>query len=150
MPWQERIVVNWGHWDLTSWLHRPLPEGVAKRFDEDQAAFDIRFLEDLLARVGESSDILTHLGYLYTQVRRYREALAIDRRLVTLRPRDPVAFYNLACSLSLLKHTTRGFRALKRALELGYRDFEQMQEDEDLENLRGDPRWNDVLSVLKP
>lgn len=149
MPWTEKVTVNWGHWDLRSWLSRPLPEAVLARFSEDEIAFDIRFLEDLLARCGEDTEILSYLGHLYTQAGRYRDGLAVDRRLVALRPRDPVAMYNLACSHSLLKQLTRGFAALKRAIELGYRDVEQMRVDTDLDNLRKDPRWNDLVSVMK-
>ena len=149
MPWIEHTTVNWGHWDLESWMLRPLPEKVLNRFDRDQEDYDIRFLEDLLARVGEAPDILTHLGYLYTQARRHRDALAVDQRLVALRPRDPIAFYNLACSYALLGKVNRGFDALKRAVSLGYRDLEHMQKDTDLENLRNEPRWADLLSVLK-
>jgi len=75
--------------------------------------------------------------------------LALDRRLAALRPRDPVAFYNLACSHSLLKQLTRGFAALRKAIQLGYRDFDHMQLDMDLEHLRKDPRWADVMSAAK-
>ncbi len=149
MPWIEHTTVNWGHWALESWMVRPLPEEVLNRFSRGQEDYDIRFLEDLLARVGEAPDILTHLGYLYTQARRHRDALAVDQRLVALRPRDPIAFYNLACSYAILGKVNRGFDALKRAVSLGYRDLEHMQEDADLENLRNDLRWTDLLSVLK-
>jgi len=149
MPWTEQTTVDWGHWDLESWMGRPLPEHVLSRFNHDQEAYDIRFLEDLLARVGEAPDIMTHLGYLYTQARRYRDALAVDQRLVALRPRDSLAFYNLACSYALLGKVNRGFETLKQAIALGYRDLEHMYEDSDLENLRGDPRWNDLVSVIK-
>ena len=149
MPWIEHATVNWGHWPLEAWMVRPLPEEVLNRFGRGQEDYDIRFLEDLLARVGEAPDILTHLGYLYTQARRHRDALAVDQRLVALRPRDPIAFYNLACSYAILGKVNRGFDALKRAVSLGYRDLEHMQEDADLENLRNDLRWTDLLSVLK-
>ncbi|HUU10678.1 MAG TPA: hypothetical protein VM431_09085 [Phycisphaerae bacterium] len=149
MPWVEHAAVNWGHWDLTSWLARPLPEQVLARFRDSQEAYDIRLLEDLLAHVGESPDILTHLGYLYTQVRRHRDALLIDQRLVALRPRDPVAFYNLACSHALLGQVKRGFDTLRRAIALGYREFDHMQGDEDLANLRRDPQWAELLGTIK-
>ncbi len=149
MPWIEHTTVNWGHWALESWMLRPLPEEVLNRFSHDQEDYDIRFLEDLLARVGEAPDILTHLGYLYTQARRHRDALAVDQRLVALRPRDPIAFYNLACSYAILGKVNRGFDALKRSVSLGYRDLEHMQKDTDLENLRNDLRWTNLLSVLK-
>lgn len=149
MPWVEHAAINWGHWDLTSWQTRPLPEQVLARFRDSQEAYDIRLLEDLLAHVGESADILTHLGYLYTQVRRHRDALLIDRRLVALRPRDPIAFYNLACSHALLGQVKHGFDALRRAIALGYREFDHMQEDEDLANLRRDRQWAELLSTIK-
>lgn len=148
MPWIEHTTVDWNHWDLASWLARPLPEAVLRRFDQRLETFEIRFLEDLLACVGEEPDILTHLGFLYTGTGRHRDALAVDQRLVALRPRDPLAYYNLACSYSNLKRVTRAFAALKKAFALGYRDIEHMQTDEDLENLRRDPRWNELLNVF--
>jgi len=148
MPWTERVTVDWNRWDLVGWWHRPLPEHVLRRFDESQDAFEIRFLEDLLARVGEAPDILSHLGYLYTQAGRHRDALVVDRRLVALRPRDPVAHYNLACSYSNLGRLNQGFAALKKALALGFRDVDQIEDDADLENLRRDPRWDQLLSVI--
>jgi hypothetical protein len=149
MIWVEHITINWGHWDFTAWLGRPLPADTLARFPEDQQSFDIRFLEDLLARRGEDHEVLSQLAFLYTQAGRYRDALALDRRLVTMRPRDATAFYNLACSHSLLKQITRGFAALKRAIQCGYRDLEQMQMDADLENLRKDSHWHDLLSAIK-
>jgi len=149
MPWQEHVKVNWGHWDSVSWLSRPLPKRIMGRFSQDQSSFDIRFLEDLLVRLGDNSDLLSQLGYLYTRSGQYRDGLAVDRRLVALRPRDPISYYNLACSHSRLKQATRAFAALRRAIELGYRDLEHMQIDADLENVRKDPRWTDLMSVMK-
>jgi len=143
----ERVRVNWDHWDLASWLGRPIAEATSERLREDQEAFDIRFLEDMLARLGEDADALAQLGHLYTKAKRYRDGLAVDRRLVVLKPRDPIAHYNMACSLALLKETSRAFLSLRNAIRLGYRDLQYMQQDPDLENLRQDPRWNAVVNV---
>ena len=49
-----------------------------------------------------------------------RRALQIDRRLVRLIPDDAIAWYNLACSYTVLGMIDPGFFALQRALELGY------------------------------
>ena len=149
MAWIEKIAVNWNHWDLMAWAREPLPGEVLDRFNESQETFEIRFFEDMLVRLGDREEIFVALGELYTRTGRYREGLAIDRRLVTLRPRDSTAFYNLACSYSLLKEKAHAFTALERAIELGYRDLEHMAADPDLENLRSDPRWNDLLDVVK-
>jgi tetratricopeptide (TPR) repeat protein len=149
MTWNEKIKPDWTHWDLTGWLSAPATDRALARFKDDQDAFDIQFLEDLLVRLPDHSEILLQLGHLYTRVGRYREGLAIDRRLVVLRPRDPIAYYNLGCSYALIKQHLRSLTALRRAIELGYRDFEYMQSDPDLEELRKDPRWNDLLQVVK-
>jgi len=148
MVWIESTSVRWDHGDLGAWLRQPLPAPNLKWVREDQDAFDVRFLEEVLARAGEDVDVLAQLGHLYTQGGRHRDGLAVDRRLVALKPRDPIAHYNYACSLALLKQTSRAFAALKKAVVLGYRDLAHLEQDRDLENLRGDPRWGEVRSAL--
>jgi hypothetical protein len=69
----------------------------------------------------------------------------IDKRLVHLRPNDPLAHYNLACSFALLKRPDLSLKTLRRAVELGYRDFRYMREDRDLESIRRDPRFRQLL-----
>ena len=149
MAWVEKIAVDWDHWNWSGWLARPLPDAVLARTAQDQDAFDVRFFEDLLARFGDQYEVLAALGELYTRTGRHREGLAVDRRLAALRPRDSTVLYNLACSLALLNQKSHAFDALRRAVELGYRDHEHMASDPDLESLRGDPRWADLLGVIK-
>ena len=148
MAWIESVRVRWDHGDPGAWLRSPLPAPNLPWAGEDQDAFDIRFLEQVLARAGEDADVLAQLGHLYTHVGRYRDGLAVDRRLVALRPRDPIAHYNLACSLALLKQKVRAFASLAKAIRLGYRDLDHMRTDPDLEGLRADPRWDGLVSVL--
>src|SRR5205085_11977015 len=81
---------------------------------------------------------LTHKG-------RFAEGLVIDRRLCQLRPHDPLAHYNLACSYALLKRPEQALKTLRRAVELGYRDFRYMREDRDLDSIRSDPRFRQLL-----
>ena len=75
----------------------------------------------------------------------FQEGLQIDKRLVQLRPRDALAHYNLACSYALLKRPDQSLKTLRRAVELGYRDFRYMAEDHDLDAIRHDPRFRQLL-----
>ena len=81
------------------------------------------------------------MGNLLTLKGRYAEGLQVDKRLVQLRPTDPLAHYNLACSYALLKRADLSIKTLRRAVELGYRDFRYMREDHDLDAVRHDPRF---------
>src|SRR5262249_47340152 len=90
-------------------------------------------------------DVLRVMGNLLTLKGRYAEGLQVDRRLVQLRPSDALAHYNLACSYALLKRPEQALKTLRRAVELGYRDFRYMREDRDLDSIRHDPRFRQLL-----
>ena len=113
--------------------------------DHNQVDFEIEFFGSVLARHPDYVDVLRILGNLLTLKGRFAEGLQIDRRLVQLRPNDPLAHYNLACSYALLKRPEQAIKTLYRAVELGYRDFRYMREDRDLDAIRHDPRFRQLL-----
>src|ERR671933_591009 len=84
-------------------------------------------------------------GALTRPAEQHQLDFEIDKRLVQLRPNDPLAHYNLACSYALLKRPDLALKTLRRAVELGYRDFRYMREDRDLESIRHDPRFRQLL-----
>ncbi|MBI1831925.1 MAG: hypothetical protein HYR84_10800 [Planctomycetes bacterium] len=112
---------------------------------QSQLDFEVDFFETILNRNPEFIDVLRVHGNNLTLKGCYAEGLAIDKRIVALRPQDPLAHYNLACSYSLLKKADHALRALRKALELGYRDFRYLREDRDLVAVRKDPRFRQML-----
>ncbi|HZZ59519.1 MAG TPA: hypothetical protein VFE31_16930 [Opitutaceae bacterium] len=113
-------------------------------------AFEIGFFESVLRRDASYTDVIEILGGLYTQTGRIADGLRMDRRLVRLQPRNATAHYNLACSLALTRQKTAALRSLRQAVELGYRDFEWMAQDPDLESLKRHPQFLALLDALKP
>ena len=107
--------------------------------------FEISFYEGLLQKQPDFINALIALGDAYTKRGRYEDGLKVDKRLAGLRPDDPVVHYNLACSCSLLKMADPAISALKKAIRLGYRDFTFMEKDPDLEYIRKDPRYKELL-----
>ena len=83
----------------------------------------IQFMEGLVRRDPAYVDALQLLGDHYTQRGRYPEGLKVDERLARLEPRNPLVFYNLACSYSLTEQFERAAHMLEKALQFGYRDF---------------------------
>jgi len=110
--------------------------------------FEIEFYERIIERSPECVEVLMALGDDYTKAGRYREGLEVDLKLAKLRTHDPVVHYNLACSHSLLGQIDEALAALRRAIELGYRDFNHLQRDPDLENLRRDPKYLALLEEI--
>ena len=44
-----------------------------------------------------------------------------------------------------MKRHDQSIKTLRRAVELGYRDFRYMREDRDLDSIRHDPRFRQLL-----
>jgi Flp pilus assembly protein TadD len=113
-------------------------------------AFEIAFYESVLRRNPAYTAVIEILGGLYTRQGRIADGLKMDRKLVRLQPDNATARYNLACSLALAKRKTAALTELKHAVQLGYRDFDWMQQDPDLEALKNHPGFQELLKVLKP
>jgi tetratricopeptide (TPR) repeat protein len=113
--------------------------------EQSQLDFELDFFTGILDRHPCYVDVLRAQGTNLTLKGRYVEGLQIDKRLVQLRPTDPLAHYNLACSYALLKRSEHAIKTLRRAVELGYRDFRYMREDRDLDSIRQDSRFRQLL-----
>ena len=117
--------------------------------DEDDVAFEIDFYERLVARHPTFAEPLMQLGEAYTRAGRYTDGLKVDQRMSKLRPQDPIVWYNLACSFALLEDLTHAMNALKKAILLGYDDWEFLQRDPDLANLRRAPAFQHFLAKIR-
>jgi tetratricopeptide (TPR) repeat protein len=113
-------------------------------------AFEMTFFESVLRRAPDYTEVVEILGGLYTKHGRIADGLRMDRKLVRLLPENATAHYNLACSLALLKRKHDALRSLNRAVELGYKDFDWMAQDPDLEGLKEYPEFVALLDQLKP
>jgi len=107
--------------------------------------FEIEFFEKLLQNNPNEITILIPLGDAYTKRELYEKGLSIDKKLVSLKPDEPIFYYNLACSFSLLKKKNEAIRALRKTLKLGYRDFEHIMKDSDLNNIHSDTRFKILI-----
>ena len=113
--------------------------------EQSQLDFEIDFFSGVLEHKPDYVDVLRVMGNNLTLKGRYSQGLVIDRRLVQLRPNDPLAHYNLACSYALMKRPDLSITTLRQAIELGYRDFRYIREDHDFDSIRQDPRFRQLL-----
>ena len=119
------------------------------RGEERDLDAQIEFLEGLVRRDPRYVDALQLLGDHYTRRGRYYDGLQVDERLARLESRNPVVFYNLACSYSLTGEFDRAILALEQAIQLGYRDFRWLARDPDLKPLRQQPIYRDLQNKIR-
>lgn len=109
---------------------------------------EMGFLEALRNRCPHHRLILEALGELYTRAGRFSDGLMVDLELTRVCPGEALVWYNLGCSYALLGRKDDAFRALSRAVELGYADSRWMNRDTDLESIRMDPRFKVLLKKI--
>ena len=125
---------------------RPSPETSTRRpREQSQIDFELEFLGRILEREPLFVEALRVHANNLAATGQYGRALQIDRRLVRLVPEDANAWYNLACSFTLLGMIEPAFSALQKSLELGYRTSARLRRDPDLKALRRDPRFARLL-----
>jgi hypothetical protein len=112
--------------------------------------FEIGFFQSVLRHDRQCVEAIEILGGLFTKQGRIAEGLKMDRKLVRLQPGNATAHYNLACSLALSKRNSDALRSLRHAVGLGYRDFEWMAHDPDLQGLKRIPEFGALVAQLKP
>ncbi len=122
-----------GTWTVSGWALR------SKRVaDSEEAAARFRaYLKDH----PESGRAWYGLGYVQLQGDRERESVDSFRRALDLGYRRPATAYNLACAHARLGEKDRAFEWLDRAIEAGFTSASQLRDDDDLDSLRGDPRF---------
>ena len=123
--------------------------GKTNKREKSLLQFEIEFFEKLLADNPDFVDALLPLAEAYTKRGDYHKGLAVDKRLSRLKNDDAVVYYNLACSYSLTNRIKAALNALEKAINLGYRDFERMDSDEDLVNVRNDLRYAKMMRRWK-
>jgi len=109
----------------------------------------ITFMEGIVRRDPRYVEALQILGDHYTQRGRYEYSLKVDQQLSHLEPRNPLVFYNLACSHSLNGEFDLAAAALEKALSLGYRDFKWLAKDPDLLRLRKHPLYRMIEAKIR-
>jgi len=117
-------------------------DDIGRRFEVEMAQAGVR------ARPGDV-EALHWLACVYAQVGRYDDSLATDLEVVERCPDRADFRYDLACSYALLRRNDDAFTELERAVSLGFDDAEHLREDPDLEGLRLDPRFAELLARVE-
>jgi len=91
-------------------------------------AVELSFLEKIAARLPEDLEILQAMADLYTKTGRFEEGLEIDIKLSHQLPNDDLVWYNLGCSYALTGHADEAFESLTKAVELGYCDYDWIED----------------------
>ncbi len=122
--------------------------GLAKRYLKD----DTGAIADYTQAIEIDSNYAQayhNRGAAKARLKDYTGAMADYTQAIALNPNYALAYYNLCCTYSLKGETAEAIKHLRRALELGYDNFNNIAKDTDLDNLRQLKAFQDLISQFK-
>jgi len=119
-------------------------QGDAVRQGGDMAGAVLLY-EKALSVQNESVPALNRLVTAYAMQGEYARAAGLLERLRTIQPDNPDVHYNLACMLSKQGRTDEALDSLEQAIRKGFRDDRLLQTDPDLDNIRSEERFREIM-----
>lgn len=105
--------------------------------------------EQYLKAHPDSGRAWSNLGFVNLSAEEPREAARAFGKALELGYRKAPTMYNLACAHAQLKEKDEAFAWLDRAIDAGYTDAGHMEDDDDLWNLRRDPRFRKAVEKAR-
>ena len=84
-------------------------------------------------------------GDAWNNKKEYEKAIKDFGEAIRLNPKFTSAYYNITCTLALQGKTDAAIDMLAKTLELGYRNIEHIKKDTDLDSIRKDTRYLELL-----
>jgi len=124
-----------------------LEAAASKHFLNRDWAKAAEAFETLLECKPSDPNLWFELGYTNRALGSYDRSIQAYGHALALGHRPAVAMYNLACAYSMKNERDVAFEWLKKSLGAGFNFKELLTNDRDLENLRGDPRFDGLLAA---
>jgi tetratricopeptide (TPR) repeat protein len=92
---------------------------------------------------------INKIGLIYVAQGEYDKAFSSYQRIIELKPDDYVAYYNVACMYAKQNKIEEAVDWLKKAVKHGFRDWEFLKKDKDLENIRRSSYYKELTNQTK-
>jgi len=89
-----------------------------------------------------------NLSTAYLNKKNFKLSLKTLNTLESINPNHPLLHYNFSCYYALLGNVPKGIESLKQAIANGFKNHQTLETDPDIENLRQNPRFKELQSLL--
>lgn len=109
----------------------------------DKAIEDYNIAQSLQPK---RASIYNNRGILYNIVGKYDLAISDYKKAIKLDSEYSAPYYGLACCYSKKNEKIKALSFLELAIQKGYKDFEHMANDSDLDNIREEEKFKEIFS----
>jgi tetratricopeptide (TPR) repeat protein len=92
---------------------------------------------------------MNDIGLIYVAKGEYDKAFSSYQKIIELKPDNYIAYYNVACIYAKQNKIEEAVDWLKKAVNRGFKDWEYLKTDKDLENIRGSSHFKELTALTK-
>jgi arabinofuranosyltransferase len=126
----------------SAFLHYRLGRLYNKNFKYDKAIKEYKqaltFEPGMIKSMSDLAAIYYHRG-------EYEKSISCYKNMITVKPNLSTLYYNIACIYSFQNNVDESIIWLKKAIAKGYKDWETIKNDNDLQNIRHTPFYQNVI-----
>jgi tetratricopeptide (TPR) repeat protein len=116
--------------------------------EQNDSAFKYYKLAVKLDSTYENASL--NLGLLYHSLRQYDSAIVYIQEAIRLDPTKGKNYFRLACSYALNNQPAQAISYLKQAFEKGYKNYDSLLTDPDVDNLKNLKEFKELLDKYLP
>lgn len=116
--------------------------------NEQQWIEAVKAYQMALQSDAENPMLWFNMGYCLHAAGMYDQAIPVHQKAATYNDVKGIALYNLGCAYSLTGKLDEAVKALHASREAGFNIENYVADDSDLDNLRDDPRFVELLADL--
>ena len=106
----------------------------------------LTYYELALRYNNELIDAYQNMFLIYSEREDYKEAAETLRKMIQLQPQDPNVHYNFACIYAKINKLDESLQCLMRAVDMGFKDWDLLKKDSDLEALRDTEYFKSIIN----
>jgi TolB-like protein/Tfp pilus assembly protein PilF len=105
----------------------------------------LKFYPEYLTR--HPDDARAHVFYAMdlATAKQFDKAKSETAKAIELNPTDILMLYNVACFYSVMDEKQMAIETLKKAITAGYKAYDWMERDVDLDNIRNEPEYIELM-----
>jgi Flp pilus assembly protein TadD len=122
---------------------------MGKRHNREAQRDAVEHFQELTSRDAKNGAAWFKLGLAQLNADDPRAAEEAFGHALELGHRKATTLYNLACAAARQDQRDRAFDYLRQSIDAGFDAAHMLRSDDDLDNLRGDPRLRDLIRAAK-
>ncbi len=118
-----------------------------RRKSEDRLDSTMRRYQSLKALPNADASAWFSIGYEMLPLRQYDQSIDAFKQALAKGYKPSTTMYNIACGYARKGDVASGMQWLQKAVQEGFDSIDKLDDDSDIDNLRGDPRFGDLKKM---